>query len=229
MGIVDQAWHLSILEECMRLMMMTLSAVVLLMTTAFAADEKPRCDECGMFYDKSPTQVAVVVTEGDAEYDHLFESLGCYTNYMTANYADNNEAAVGNMQVLDYGTFGSRQPVMLDATKATYLYGTNAIKGSMPPFIAAFATTKAALNATDTMGGEVLAYAEVMARLAGDDAATGCDNCSGCAGCPKATESDGKDEPVYVCSCTGGCCDDIEADAPGECPKCGMELKKKEA
>lgn len=177
----------------MRFVMMTVSVVVLLMAVAVAADEKPRCEQCGMFYENSPTQVSAVITVGDKSATHLFESLGCFNAYLTDNFADNTDVEVVKVMVLDYTTFGTKKPVMLDAAKAQFLYGTESLKGSMAPFIAAFATPKAALNAVDELDGEVLEYDEVMTRIAGDGAG-GCGSCAGCKGCPKGGSQSPNDD-----------------------------------
>jgi nitrous oxide reductase accessory protein NosL len=166
----------------MRIVLTVVVGIVLIAAAAVAADEKPRCEQCGMFYEKSPTRLSVDVAVDGKQSSHIFESYGCYLNFMDETYGTDSNAEVKGIKVLDYTTFNAKKPLMLDATEAQYLYGTEPIAGTMAPFIAAFDGVKPALAAMDELGGEALDYEEMMARLSADGASGGCGSCTGCSG-----------------------------------------------
>ena len=170
----------------MRFVMMLAGVLLVMSALAFAADEKPRCAYCGMFYDNSPTQVSAVFDVDGKDQTVLFESLGCLANYVRDNTTEDGAPEYSKLMVLDYTTFGTDKPVMIKAEDASYLSGTKRIKGSMAPFIAAFADDNAALKSIDALGGEVVDFAEVSEALFGAEK-SGCGgNCAGCSGCPMA-------------------------------------------
>jgi len=137
----------------MRIVLMVVVGIVLMASAAIAADEKPRCEQCGMFYENSPTRLSVDVAVGGKQESHIFESYGCYLNFMDETYGEDSAVEVKGVKVLDYTTFNTKKPQMLDATEAQYLYETEPIPGSMAPFIAAFEGVKPALAAMDELGG----------------------------------------------------------------------------
>ncbi len=122
----------------MRLQFNLLALVVVMALGIFAAvyaaekDEAPRCDNCGMFMNKSATQVHAVFMIDKQETTHQFVCLGCVYEFSAAHYEG---ALPTKLQVLDYATFGTDKLVELDATKAWYLYGTSKLAGSMMPYI----------------------------------------------------------------------------------------------
>ena len=182
----------------------------------YAADktDAPRCENCGMYWEKSPTRIDMSIEVDGKAHQHKFECFGCMHDFIHENYG---EVMPQSIQVLDYSTFGTDKPVMLDAFKAYYLNGTDPIKGSMAPFVAAFSTEEAASAHQEEMGGEVIDFKQMkqaMMKAKGETEA----------GPQQAMVSMGDGETVYVCQCTGGCCDDVRESAPGTCPKCGMEL-----
>lgn len=173
--------------------------------------ERPRCENCGMFTDVSSTNVHATLKLDGKQGEHNFVCLDCVYEFMHDKYK--GKAELVGLKVLDYGTFGTKTPKFIDGKTAWYLVGTSDLPGSMEPMIAAFATKDAATKAQKTLGGKLTNWKDTWAGITteSDD--------------EKPTSSAGEDE--YVCSCTGGCCDDIHSDKPGTCPNCGMQLVKK--
>jgi len=193
------------------------------MAAAPAEETEPiRCETCGMFYEKSPTQIIAYFNEEGAKkpVGHYFESLGCVFDYMLDEEIPDMPAS---MEVLDYETFGTDKLVMLDSEEAFYLYDTKRLKGSMAPFIATFKTEKAALAAQKDIGGELKSFIEVHKLMLKEKGIEGAAAHSA-GGHGNAAAADGD---VYICPCSGDCCDDIVSDKPGECPRCGMTLELK--
>ncbi|MBN2080629.1 nitrous oxide reductase accessory protein NosL [bacterium] len=207
----------------MRYLLTSVLCIVVAVASAWAAEQEPRCDQCGMFIANSPTHVTASITSGDKEYAHQFESLGCYLNYLAENY--DKEAEVTELAILDFNSFGTDVPAVLAASDASYLYGTKRLKGSMAPFIAAFADEEAAKAAQGELGGELVDYAGMLQQLS-EDSGVDCQVNGLCAGCAAPQPKDADGDATYICPCTGGCCDNISSDKPGECPQCGMQLVK---
>lgn len=195
-----------------------LTAVTALSVMAFSAEpqERPRCENCGMFTDISATTTLATLKVDGKAAEHNFVCLDCILEYNEREFDGKGELTA--LKVTDYPTFGTKSVQMIDGMTAWYLYGTKAIKGSMEPYIAAFKTKDAAVAAQKTIGGDLLDFKATWAKLTSGDEEEGSEHEHG-------TASAGA---VYVCGCTGGCCDDIRADAPGSCPKCGMELVLKQ-
>ena len=128
-------------------------AVLLLATAAFAKDI--RCERCGMDWNASPTSLTVTL-KGDKK-PHYFESLPCVVQSVARD-------KVAGIKVVDYNA-GSTTG-MIDASGAHYLYDTERIPHSMPPFIAAFKSKDAALKAQKELGGEYATFDQVWAKLA---------------------------------------------------------------
>lgn len=212
----------------MRFVLSMLVFVLALAAAAWAADEEaPRCDNCGMFFEKSAARVSATIEFEDQTYNHLFECLGCLHDYIHENYG---EVKPSELMVLDYATFGTDDEQMIDGFEATYLFGTERLAGSMPPYVAAFSDEDAAAAAQEELGGELVDFAgmkKLMIEAKGGEADSEMDMHDGEM---HGHEMGGGEEAVtYVCPCTGGCCADIESDEPGECPNCGMALIKKES
>lgn len=173
--------------------------------------ERPRCENCGMFTDVSSTNVHALLKLDGEEGEHNFVCLDCVHEFMHDKYEGKSELI--GLEVLDYNTFGTKTPKFIDGMTAWYLVGTSDLPGSMEPMIAAFATKEAATKAQKDLGGELKNWEDTWAGITAESES----------GEPAA--SAGEDE--YVCSCTGGCCDDVHSDKPGTCPNCGMKLVKK--
>lgn len=173
---------------------------------------RPRCENCGMYTDVSTTNVKAMLKINGKTAEHNFVCLGCVHEYMEGKAA--GKAELVSLKVLDYNTFGTKTPKFVDGKTAWYLVGTKDLKGSMEPFIAAFAGKDAATKAKATLGGELMNWNDTWAGVTADEGG-------------HEHGSAGDDE--YVCSCTGGCCDNIHSDKPGTCPNCGMTLVKKSA
>lgn len=206
----------------MRFVFVTLALVVTFAALASAQEDRPRCEKCGMFWDNSPTMLSMEVKVGEKTVTHLFECVNCAYNGLHSLYDE--EPEVTSFLILDYTTFTAKTQKMLDGYEAFYLFGTSRLKGSMAPFTPAFATEKAAKQAQSILGGELVDFDGMMKLLAkhnGDKYEE-----SGHEGHDHGSAGDGD---VYLCPCSGDCCDDIISDQPGECPKCGMTLVKKDS
>ncbi len=190
-------------------------SVVLLLAFGLVAQAKdakqPRCENCGMFTDISPTNVKATLNIAGKEAVHNFVCLGCVHEYMTEK-VQGKKVSLVSIKVLDYNTFEGKTPTFIDGKTASYLVGTKPLKGSMAPYIAAFASKAAATAAQKKLGGELKNWTDTWAGIIAPEEGT-------------ASGSAGDDE--YVCSCAGGCCDDIHSDKPGTCPNCGMTMVKK--
>lgn len=205
----------------MRIALTILAGLLMLSAAAWAAEEEaPRCEYCGMFYEQSPTRVSATIDFQDETYSHIFDCFGCLHDFVHENYGEVQPSA---LSVLDFATFGTDDEQMLDAFEASYLFGTSRIKGSMPPYVAAFASEQSAKAAQAKLGGELTDYTGLKKLMMN---AKGEDNTDGVEG-HEHSEDSGAEATVYGCPCTGGCCDDIESSEPGECPRCGMELVEK--
>jgi len=207
----------------MRYLITSVLLLLVMAVMAWAADEQPRCDQCGMFFAKSPTQVTATVAVGEDEASHQFESLGCYLNYLAENYDE--DAEVTSLEILDYNTFGTDKPAALAASDAYYLYGTERLKGSMAPYIAAFTDEKSAGSAQAELGGELVDYNGMLHQLS-KDSGVDCPVNGLCAGCTSPRSAGSNAAVTYICPCSGDCCDHISSSEPGECPQCGMQLVK---
>ncbi|MEZ5338842.1 MAG: heavy metal-binding domain-containing protein [bacterium] len=196
-------------------------AMFILATAAWAQqeDEPIRCDHCGMFWEKSSTRMTMQLEIDGKPQDFHFESIGCaFSNFGELMENGATEVKVLDAQILDYPSFGTKNEQMTKAFDAWFLVDTTKLKGSMAPWIAAFASKDTAMEMQESMGGELMDHDHLAAYMQGDSEEMN-------------HESHGEMHAmadVYICPCSGGCCDDIQSDKPGECPKCGMQLVKKE-
>lgn len=115
--------------------------------------ERPRCAECGMFADSSSTRIQAELTAQGKTTAREFCSAGCLHGVLESGAG---KTALKSIKVLDYSSFGSKTPQMIDGLTAFYLYDTKPLRGSMLPAIAAFAGKQAALKAKPELGGELL-------------------------------------------------------------------------
>lgn len=134
--------------------------VFALLTGMALAQEKPRCELCGMFWAISSTRIDATLKIGDKTTAYKYESIGCLFND-----AREKGATVASAKILDYATFGKGAERMIDVKSAHYVYGTKRLKGSMAPFTAAFSTKQAAEAARRDLGGEYMTYTAVWAKL----------------------------------------------------------------
>lgn len=203
-------------------------AMLMITGSAFAqtddTEDAKQCYFCGMYWDKSSTRSEMVLTVDGETDSYPFESIGCAFNAMKEMKADGaKEVKVESATILDYSTYGTDAEMMVDAGKAWYLVGTSKLPGSMGPFVAAFGAKDVAIQMKKKMGGELMNHDEMAEHMMGDDK-----KMEGHGdmheGMPGMGDSSAE---VWVCSCSGGCCDDIQSDKPGKCSKCGMDLVKK--
>jgi nitrous oxide reductase accessory protein NosL len=128
--------------------------LALLVAAAALAKGDTRCERCGMSWDASPTSLTVTLKGNKSA--HYFESMACLVQSFTRD-------KVVSARVVDYN---SKDRALIDATSAHYLYDTERIPHSMPPFIAAFSSKKAALAAQKDLGGEYATFDQVWSKLA---------------------------------------------------------------
>jgi nitrous oxide reductase accessory protein NosL len=131
------------------------AGILLLLALSVAAYAKDaKCERCGMSWNASPTALEVTL-KGDKKA-HYFESLACVFQSTTRD-------KISAIKVVDYaaGDTGS----LINATSAHYLYDTERIAHSMPPFIAAFKSKDAALKAQKKLGGDYATFDQVWANL----------------------------------------------------------------
>jgi nitrous oxide reductase accessory protein NosL len=166
-----------------------------------AAKERPRCDNCGMYTDVSATRVEAVLKYKGKDHDHNFVCLHCIKEYNEKKYE--GKAELKSFKILDYTTFETKTPKMIDGMAAYYLYGTKSLKGSMMPWIAAFADKAAATKAKSNLGGEVMNFKDMWAKLNAADS--------------KMTA--GAEYRCEMCN--------YSSSKAGNCPHCGMKLEKK--
>jgi len=205
--------------------------VLLLLCTGLAwakAPERPRCENCGMYADSSSTHIVASFESAGKSAEYQFCCTDCLHEKLEAW---EETAELSGFEILDYASYGSEEPRMIDGLTAWYLFDTQRLPGSMAPFAAAFASKDAAKAASRKLGGklaqgwdgvyELLEAAEHAGEEAGAETAE-----SG----PAGQHSGGREAEakVYVCPCTGDCCLDIQSDKPGECPRCGMTLVLKD-
>jgi len=112
-------------------------------------DHDLNCAYCGMFSEKSLSHS--VAQWSDGSHTH-HDSWGCLFSY-----GQNAALALEDAVVLKHGST-PEEPVWIAAQQAWFLYDTKKIKGSMPPFVAAFETKAAAQAAKAELGGEVLDF-----------------------------------------------------------------------
>jgi nitrous oxide reductase accessory protein NosL len=157
---------------------------VLLSTVGFAAEpEEIACEYCGMDWNVSSTRMIATIAQDGEAADHHYESLGCVFNAL-AELGD--DAELQEVQVLDYATFGSKTPQLIDAETAVFLFDTEPLEGSMGPFIAAFSTEGAAEKASKKLKGEVMDFEGVRAGIT-DGSADSAGECN-CPHCQAARE-----------------------------------------
>lgn len=179
---------------------------------------RPKCENCGMYTDTSSTHVVASIEIDGKTGDHEFVCPDCLHEKLE-EWGD--KAELKSFEVLDYNSFNSDAPKMIDGMKAWYLFDTEELEGSMPVYSAAFSSKDAAKAASKDLGGELVqGWDGLLGKIEAAEEAEADNADKGTAG--------GSTDTVYVCSCTGGCCDDITSDKPGLCPRCGMKLVPKD-
>lgn len=122
---------------------------------AVHTDEHVSCPYCGMWSDTSAGAVAVMWAGGGS---NTLDSFDCVFNYSKENDVRLESGTVKNYPP---GT----QPEWIDIKTAYYLYDTEkTVAGSMPPYVAAFATRELAEGARAELGGEVVDFAALEAK-----------------------------------------------------------------
>ncbi|HES58679.1 MAG TPA: hypothetical protein ENO21_04545 [Firmicutes bacterium] len=112
-------------------------------------DHEMRCASCGMFTDRSMSQVVGYWTDGSETHHDCWDCL--------FNYAADNGLALDYALAKLYRS-SLAEPEWIRAEQAVYLFGTAPIKGSMPPFAAAFSSRSAAEQAQSELGGEIMQF-----------------------------------------------------------------------
>jgi len=117
------------------------------------------CSYCGMFTDQTLGLVVASWSDGSTTYHDCWSCL--------ASYEKEQGLTLDSARVLDYSS-GLEAHRELDAAAAVYLYGVNELPGSMKPYVAAFENEASAKAAQAGLGGELLDFAGLRARLAQD-------------------------------------------------------------
>lgn len=127
---------------------------------ALASTQRPHCEVCGRYTDKSPCRIRAAEKIGRHLLDIDVCSVLCY-----AERLEDLQGEIIALQVLDSTTVHDDVPLTLGAVKAVYLYGTTGNEEkTAKPFILAFANNKAAEEARKTVGGELMSWDDVLAK-----------------------------------------------------------------
>jgi hypothetical protein len=114
------------------------------------------CQECGMFTDQTLGQIQAVWSDGSSTWHDCWTCL--------ARYGKGQGLTLASATVLDYAA-GLEARHTVDAAAAHYLYDVSELEGSMRPYVAAFADEASAQAAQASLGGELLDFAGLQARL----------------------------------------------------------------
>jgi hypothetical protein len=117
------------------------------------------CTYCGMFTDQTLGLVVASWSDGTTTHHDCWSCL--------VSYEKEQGLTLSSARVLDYAS-GLEQRRELDAAAAHYLYGVHKLEGSMKPYVAAFEDEASAKAAQPGLGGELLDFAGLRARLAQD-------------------------------------------------------------
>jgi nitrous oxide reductase accessory protein NosL len=120
-----------------------------------AAEGPLECPYCGMLPANSGTHIAAEWSDGA---EHHYDCFDCMFNHLKES-----SATLANVKVSRYGSPGSA-PDWLDAASAVFLYDTKRIKGSMPPYTAAFSDEASAMAAQAELGGELVNWTALRAK-----------------------------------------------------------------
>jgi hypothetical protein len=120
-----------------------------LLTDPHLHDHDLNCAYCGMFADKSLSHSVVQWNDGSHTHHDGWDCV--------FKYGQDAGLVLEDAVVVQYDGTGE-EPVWIAANEAWFLYGTKTIKGSMPPFVAAFESEAAAQAAKAELGGEVLGF-----------------------------------------------------------------------
>ena len=113
------------------------------------------CPTCGMDGARSLAHVVARWSDGTHTHHDCFDCL--------FTWGMEQGLTLDGAQVLKHGTT-TQDADWLDATGATYLYGTSRIEMSMPPYVAAFESRAAAEAAQPELGGEVMDFAQLTSH-----------------------------------------------------------------
>ena len=118
------------------------------------AEEKP-CGYCGMDTTLSPSHITAVYTmKGKKPVMKDFDSLGCFMRVAmlippAGTYTD--------VKILDTSTFGSKEQKFVPIESAWFV-PLESLAGSMPPYLASFASKKTATKYAKVHDSRVLNY-----------------------------------------------------------------------
>jgi len=114
------------------------------------------CAQCGMFAGKSYGEVVAQWSNGQIEH---FDSWSC-----VFSRAKDKALRLSKALALAHGATPAA-PSWLAASSAWFVYDTKSIKGSMAPFVAAFATKDAADAAQAQDGGQTVNWEGLQAKF----------------------------------------------------------------
>ncbi|GEM_PF-2229467 len=114
-----------------------------------AYDPDVRCLYCGMFAARSGSHAVAQWSDGSTTHHDCWDCL--------LSHGMEEDLTLTGATVAEHGS-APEDPRWLDAEQAWFLYDTKAIKGSMPPYVAAFVDRATAEGAQAELGGEVVDF-----------------------------------------------------------------------
>lgn len=125
-------------------------------------DPRPLCEECRRFWDKSESRTVFALRFKRIERTYQVCSLFCYCEFME-DYPGKEPERV---QVVNHATLGAEFVQQLNAAKAHYLFDADGDEANNPPpHVYAFLTKEQAEEHQDELGGELMGWEEVHAKL----------------------------------------------------------------
>jgi nitrous oxide reductase accessory protein NosL len=119
------------------------------------ADRQAECPQCGMVAGASEAEVVAQFADGSV---HHFDSWICVFGWSKAS-----GQAIADAVAMADGSYST--PRWLKAADSVFLYDTKRIPGSMPPYVAAFATEAEATAGQTETGGQVVRWSELQQRF----------------------------------------------------------------
>ena len=119
-------------------------------------DHEMNCPYCGMFADKSESHISAEWTDGTHTHHDCWDCAFLFGMENGLGLASATVALLGSPP---------SNPDWIDAQVAWFLYDTDkSVPGSMPPFVAAFATKDAAQAHQADWGGELVDFLGLQAK-----------------------------------------------------------------
>jgi nitrous oxide reductase accessory protein NosL len=120
-----------------------------------------RCHSCGRFLDTSPARIKATVNY--REHDKVFEVCSVFCLCELLEDCPDYELKI--VRIKDYTQSQEKEPRMLSATTAVYLYdATGNEEKTSTPYVYAFADEATAKKYCDEVGGSVLKWEDVLVK-----------------------------------------------------------------